>query len=113
MWPRAPVRSAGRAAMGMLRLFQRSMIGLRLPSVMKHRSSEPDTSTLQVAQPGAACRSQIELLLPEFQRDPLSRFGWTLVSFALEIRIVATLPPQRKHRNFRANWPHRVVTTRY
>jgi len=26
----------------------------------------------------AAGRSQIELLPPELQRDPLSRFGWTL-----------------------------------
>jgi len=29
-----------------------SMIGLRLPSMMKHRSSELGTSTLHVAQPG-------------------------------------------------------------
>ena len=41
MRPRAPVRDAGPAVMGMPWLFQRSMIGLRLPSVMKHRSSEP------------------------------------------------------------------------
>jgi len=52
--------------MGMPRLFKRSMIGLRLPSVMKHRSSEPGTSTLQVAQPGLPVGLKLNFCRPNF-----------------------------------------------
>jgi len=53
-------------------------IGLRLPTVMKHRSSQPGTSTLQVAQTGLPVGRKLNFCRPNFSaiRCPGSAGLW-------------------------------------
>jgi len=60
------------------------MTGWRLPSAMKQRSNEPGASTLHVTEPEVPVWRRLNFCLPEFERDPLTRFRRPGIALAFE-----------------------------